>query len=846
MTQLTGIWRAENASSIALPAFIVQLFTILSLNRLLTFAFRPLHISRISAEILGGIILGPSVLGFTSLSIKHIIPWGTIQNLENIASVGLIYFMFIVGLEVDLKPVLRGSKKSLTTALAGIVIPLPIGYALYYLLIDNFALISRDNPNRFGPLFWGLSIATTNFPDLAGLLADLKLLHTDVGRTSLTSAVVSDLLCWLLFILTMATAHNGRAFTVVTTTIYIGFCFFVVRPSIKWALQRTSKDEDYSRKHIIFIMAGVLLSAYITDSCGSHSFFGAFLFGVILPKGELKSAIMESVEDFITEILTPLFFFCIGLRTDWHWMYERGVGVGSILLVIVLAFVAKILSTFVVAFFVNKMSARDSVALGLLMNTKGLLSLIIINAGRDILALDMQTYAVIVTALWVMTAAVGPILALTYKSKGRPGGVYKYRTIRSIQASNSAFRILACLHSTRHAGGLVSLLKASNPTNLSPISAFALHLVELTGHSSAMLIVHDTCKPTAPGARGGAAAAKDVGSQYSLDGGILGAFENLEDENFSVQSLTTVSAYSTMHEDICSLAEDKRVSLTILPFHVLSTAHGGGGATAATAADSSANSPFRAVNKNVLDNASCSVAVFVDRGFNTHSLNGSNKGGGFRHKIAVLFLGGGDDREALAYAWRIANSPQASLTVIRFVLGKNAAEINSHKPGFDEDEDGEILKAESEREKLLDDQYIEEFKLKTRDDPSKRVVEQVADNGEEVVKLMSGMEGRYDFYVVGRGQGVVSPLTSGLSEWSEFPELGALGDILVCSTFAADASVMIVKRGEGSSEDEKEGMLAGQVREQSGHMTWHPPEMNSGFAPFIHRRVRVADDDYHL
>ncbi|XP_010089837.2 cation/H(+) antiporter 15 [Morus notabilis] len=839
---MTGIWRAENASTLALPAFVMQLLAILSLNRLLTFAFRYLHISRIAAEILGGILLGPSGIGFSEFSIKNITQWGSIQTLENIASVGLIYFMFIVGLEMDLKPVLRGSKKALTTALAGIIIPFPIGFGLHYLLIDDFAVISKGKPNRFGPLFWGLAIATTNFPDLAGLLADLKLLHTDVGRTSLTSAVVSDLLCWFLFVLTMATAHNGRAFTIVTTTIYVGFCFFIVRPAAKWALRRTSKDENYNQKHIVFILAGVLLSAYITDACGSHSFFGAFLFGVILPKGELKNAVMESVEDFVSEILTPLFFFCIGLRTNWHWMHERGVGAGSILLVLVLAFVAKVFSTFIVAFFVNKMSARDGVALGLLMNTKGLLSLIIINAGRDILALDMQTFAVIVLALWIMTAAVGPILALTYKSKRRPG-VYKYRTIRSIEG-NSEFRILACLHSTRNSGGLVSLLKDSNPTKQSPISAFAVHLVELIGHASAMLIVHETCKANASGG-GSGAAAKDVGSQYGDS--IHEAFEDLEGENFSIQSLTAVSAYSTMHEDICSLAEDKRVTLTILPFHVQSSVEGVG---VGAVSESGANSPFRAVNKNVLDNAACSVAVFVDRVFNTHSLGISasgSGGGGFRHQIAMIFLGGRDDRDALAYAWRISKSPRVSLTVIRFLPGKNAVDVSGNIPGFegDDKEDDGILKAiaESEREKPLDDQYIEEFKLKTRDQPSTRLVEQVADNGEDVVRIVSGMEGRYNLYVVGRGKGVVSPLTAGLLDWSEFPELGPLGDVLVCSSFAADASVLIVQQGAGSV-DENEGL--GQVREQFGHMTWHPPEMNSSFAPFIHRRVRVTDDDDHL
>ncbi|POO01265.1 hypothetical protein TorRG33x02_030190 [Trema orientale] len=426
-----------------------------------------------------------------------------------------------------------------------------------------------------------------------------------------------------------------------------------------------------------------------------------------------------------------------------------------------------------------------------------------------------------------MTAAVGPILSLTYKSRRRRGQ-YKYRTIRSIEG-NSEFRILACVHSTRNAGGLVNLLASSNPTKESPIYAFAVHLVELIGHASAMLIVHDTCKTDTGGA----------GRDPREPDGIAEAFENLEGENFSVQPLTAVSAYSTMHEDICSLAEDKHVTLTILPFHLHSTAEGGG-------AESTANDPFRAVNKNVLDNAPCSVAVFVDRGFSSRLALGESNNGGIR-QFAMIFLGGRDDREALAYAWRMAKSPRVCLTVVRFIATKTLAEmsptVNDDNSDM-EDEEGGILKAiaDSEREKPLDDQYIEEFKLKSRDNPSIRLIEEVADNGEEVVRLVSTADSRYDLYVVGRGNRVVSPLTSGLSNWSEYPELGPLGDILVCSSFAADASVLIVQQGVGSVDDQ-EGV--GQVREEFGHMTWHPPEMNkSSFAPFIHRRIRVTDDDH--
>ena len=329
--------------------------------------------------------MGPSGIGYTNFAVKHFHPFGTIMTLENLASLGLVYFMFMVGLEVDLKPILRAGRKAITTAVAGIIIPVPIGFALHHLLIENFSELSKDKPSRFGPLFWGLAIATTNFPDLAGLLADLKLLHTDVGRTALTSSVISDILCWILFVLTMATSSRGRLFTVTTTTVFVVFAFFALRPAVKYLLRRTAKDENYTQRHIVFILTGVILCAYITDACGSHSIFGAFMFGVILPKGELKRTIMDMVEDFVSELLIPLFFYCVGLKTDRNWIFQRGVGLGIISLVITLAFSAKVVSTFLVAYFVNKMPARDGLALGLLLNTKGLLALIMISTGRDIL-----------------------------------------------------------------------------------------------------------------------------------------------------------------------------------------------------------------------------------------------------------------------------------------------------------------------------------------------------------------------------------------------------------------------------------------------------------------------------
>lgn len=389
-----------------------------------------------------------------------------------------------------------------------------------------------------------------------------------------------------------------------------------------------------------------------------------------------------------------------------------------------------------------------------------------------------------VFSVLVMTAIVGPFMTLLYKSSG-PSKQIQCKSIRSIQESNSEFRILVCVHKSQNVSGVINLLEASNPTTESPINVFAVHLVELTSsHASAMLIVHDSCKSTAGGSRGGS------GNQKQSH--ITSAFENFENENdgTTVQALTAISSYTTMHEDICSLAGEKDITLIIVPFHKQSSLDGG---------MEDANSYVGVVNNNVFDNAPCTVAVFVDRGLKNIFTESSstNSGNDRRHRFAMLFTGGPDDREALAYAWRMAQNPNVNLTVVKFIAGQDAT---FDLP--DEDENG-ILKvmAENERQKKLDDQYIESFLINTRNQPWINLIKEVVNNGEETIQLISSMGNEYDIYIVGRGQSVFSPLTFGLSDWGDCPELGTMGDTLVSSNFMTNASILVVQKGSATENE---------------------------------------------
>ncbi|BBH02551.1 cation/H+ exchanger 23 [Prunus dulcis] len=552
ITHVTGVWKAENASLSTLPLFFTQLGLIMFICHLLKLLLAPLHQPRIVAYIItnnntlartlqGGIILGPSYIQKTQFSRKYLFPVKSTLTIETMANLGLIYYMFLQGLEVDFKPILQARKKVWSIATAGILVPLPLGYLLHKTLTPNSRPLKATT---YGPLFWGITLTTTNFAELARVLANAKLLHSDVGRTALSVSVINDLMSSVLLVITVATISDGKLYTVLSTFTLIIFCVYGLRPALLWMVRNTSFfEEKYDMdSQICFIMAGVLLFGFISDAFGSHSILGPSCWEPFCPRESSKLQSPKSTSLLI------------------------------VMSIVALAFLAKFVVTFVAA-IINKMSVRDSLAFGLVMNTKGLLAIIILNSGRDLHVLDHNTFSVMMLAILIMTAAVGPILALIYKSNV-PSKQHKHRSIRSIQP-NSEFRILTCFHSTSNVSSVINLLEISNPTKQSPMFVFAVHLVELSGHASAMLIVHDTCSNIRKTSK---ITAKNQKHSSPSDQ-IVAAFEKLETESeessLFVEALTVVSSYASMHEDICNLADDKSADLIIIPFHKQSTIDGG-------------------------------------------------------------------------------------------------------------------------------------------------------------------------------------------------------------------------------------------------------------------------------
>ncbi|CAA0168791.1 unnamed protein product [Arabidopsis thaliana] len=758
-------WESGSTLASSLPFFITQLFVANLSYRVLYYLTRPLYLPPFVAQILCGLLFSPSVLGNTRFIIAHVFPYRFTMVLETFANLALVYNIFLLGLGMDLRMVRITELKPVIIAFTGLLVALPVGAFLYY-------LPGNGHPDKIisGCVFWSVALACTNFPDLARILADLKLLRSDMGRTAMCAAIVTDLCTWVLLVFGFAsfsksgTWNKMMPFVIITTAIFVLLCILVIRPGIAWIFAKTMKAGHVGDTHVWFILGGVVLCGLITDACGVHSITGAFLFGLSIPHDHIiRNMIEEKLHDFLSGILMPLFYIICGLRADIGFMLQF---TDKVMMVVVIcsSFLVKIVTTVITSLFMH-IPMRDAFAIGALMNTKGTLSLVVLNAGRDTKALDSPMYTHMTIALLVMSLVVEPLLAFAYKPKKKLAH-YKHRTVQKIKGETE-LRVLACVHVLPNVSGITNLLQVSNATKQSPLSVFAIHLVELTGRTTAsLLIMNDECKPKANFSDRVRAESDQIAE----------TFEAMEVNNdaMTVQTITAVSPYATMHEDICVLAEDKRVCFIILPYHKHLTPDGRMG---------EGNSSHAEINQNVLSHAPCSVGILVDRGM-AMVRSESFRGESMKREVAMLFVGGPDDREALSYAWRMVGQHVIKLTVVRFVPGREAL-ISSGK-----------VAAEYEREKQVDDECIYEFNFKTMNDSSVKYIEKVVNDGQDTIATIREMEDNnsYDLYVVGRGYNSDSPVTAGLNDWSSSPELGTIGDTLASSNFTMHASVLVIQQ----------------------------------------------------
>jgi Kef-type K+ transport system membrane component KefB len=382
---------------------------------------RRIHQPPVIGEVIAGILLGPSLLGHISpAAFSYLLPTTVAPFLSIIAQIGVILFMFLVGLELDTAQLKHRTHATVAISHASIVAPFVLGTLLALWLYPK--LSTRDVPFTVFALFLGVSLSVTAFPVLARILTDRGIQKTRMGTVSLTCAAVDDVTAWCLlaFLIAVAKANvSAAAVTVALTGLYVAFMMLVARPLIIRAVRAQELRESVSQSAIAVVVVGLLLSTLATEAAGIHAIFGAFLLGAIIPHdSRLARDLTKKIEDLVVVLFLPAFFAFTGMRTQIGLVH----GAAQWLLcgvIIAAASIGKFGGTFVAARFTG-FGSRDAAALGVLMNTRGLMELIVLNIGLDLHILSPTLFAMLVLMAIITTLATTPMLQLLTRNATEP------------------------------------------------------------------------------------------------------------------------------------------------------------------------------------------------------------------------------------------------------------------------------------------------------------------------------------------------------------------------------------------------------------------------------------------
>lgn len=304
---------------------------------------------------------------------------------ETVGTLILVYYVFLVGLEIDLKPITRLHRKPAAVAIAGTIFTFSMGIALYYMLVTDMGRKSFSNHNvrPKGAILWGITLScTTEFPEIAKILSDLKLLHTENGQLALTASLINDLFSWTILVLALTHFSYASVYSIFIAVVIVLVCFLALHPFFKWLFNNVGTgDKEFLETQVIFVLHMLLFIGILTDGLGLNSITGAFFFGVVIPQGALNNTVQDKVQDFVAVFMLPMFFVGLGERIRIQDLALDTHGT-TVVYVVVLAFVAKIVCTMMVSWF-YQIPNMEGLSLALLMNTKGIMSLIILRTGRD-------------------------------------------------------------------------------------------------------------------------------------------------------------------------------------------------------------------------------------------------------------------------------------------------------------------------------------------------------------------------------------------------------------------------------------------------------------------------------
>ncbi|KAK6149094.1 hypothetical protein DH2020_016619 [Rehmannia glutinosa] len=680
-----GIWGSGtgNFLKFALPRLQLQLVVIFTLTQSIHLLLRRFHLPRILPDVQSALF-----------------PQEGDVYLDLLSKIGYIFFIFLSGVKMDPRTVLRTGIKAWTIGVLSVVVPVTGGLIV--------SILNQQRIHRYRWPAYKTIVGIQNlfpFPVIASMLVDLKIMNSELGRLALASALISDLVSNLTATIIAYGRIGLMGFAKVLimhssflTFGLILFILFVARPLCLWIIQKTPEGKPVSRFHIILMSLLVLVVVLLTDN--------------------------------------------VGLNYQYVELYDLKF-IAIVWLVLAVCLAMKLAAIFISAYFC-KVPVKDAVALAFCMSSQGVVQMSFYYYNAVNQTFDGETFSMLTTSVLIQAAAANLVVKSMYDYSRMYTG-YQKRDIQHTSPS-SELRVLSCAHRVDDVLAARKLLEASFPSKESPLAVYALHLVELVGRAHPQLIDHQLGQKSSGGTR----------TQKMIE--VLSMFEQQFLGFVTVQQFTAMSLTKFMHHDICTVAFNKLASLILLPFHRKWNHQG------KVILDSSS---LRAINCDVLDMAPCSVAILVDR----HKIRRNPSS---TYNVSVAFFGGTDDREALAYARRMALSPGVHLTVVRFVPW-------------------DIYAGDSQWDAVLDAEILKDTRMQGAHQENIVYREERVKDGAETALLIHAMEEAFDLIMVGRRHKDDTPQLLGLSEWNDLPELGPVGDMLAASDLSTPVSVLVVQ-----------------------------------------------------
>nr|XP_043619894.1 cation/H(+) antiporter 14-like [Erigeron canadensis] len=676
--------------------------------------------------------------------------------LDTVANFGYLLHIFVVGVQIDTTILKSVHRHMVLMGCMSFMLP----YAVCLLCLMPLSNIVEMDEITFHTLpFVAALTSMTTFPAVTSTLSDLNLLNSDLGRLCCSTALVTDVFSYVIALAlnTIGVALERQEWKPLKNVLYI-ICFlismvYVLRPFVLWMAKRVPEGQQIKESQFVAVLAAVLVCGFLSECLGQNASFGGFTMGICVPDGPpFGLALVNRIDWMASNILVPAKFAISAFKVNLKSLGGDHVFAALITeAIIILAYLAKFTCNFLLAMYFS-VPLQDAFHFAMIMCTKGIIDVSTFSLIRANEVVTDQAYSLLILNMLLVTGCTRFLLWHFYDPSTRYKA-YKRNSILECEPGDF-LRMVVCIHNEDNVPSIINLLEASNPTTHQRIEVITMNLEQLEGRSSAILI-----------------PSSEVEKIPSAQSRVLqtgNAFKYFMERNYNsvlVEHFVAMAPYRTMHEDIFTIAINKCANIVIVPFHKR------------WAIDGSIDATFpgiRSVNLKIMEKTPCSIGILVDRG----QIGGPQSVLTGRTKvfhITQLFLGGADDREALAYSCRMAQHYHTSLLLVLLRPKHTDVELTPKL-----------------HDKRLDKEMIDRFRMecKGRD---VYIQEEVAKDALETIQLVRAMDKNCDLFIVGREHGYAySQLTYGLSECAQCPELGGIGDLLATAEFSF--SVLVVQQ----------------------------------------------------